>query len=554
MRNLLVMVCKFHPYIDSYLEEMAGSGQCRTIRAAAKYVKKKLSQPFVRIEREKIDRAVELMEQYFEMTLFPWERFIVACVHCFDDRNDTVIFDEYLVVMGRGNGKNGFISALIWYLTSAAHGVQGYNVDIIANSEGQARTSFDDVYNIIQTDKSGKLKKQFDAKKSVITNFITHSTINYNTANARTKDGKRSACLVFDELHEYETWDMINVFTSGFGKRKHSRTFYITTNGYVRNGVLDEQLKMAEDVLSGKIKDLGLLPLIYMLDDKNEVEEEKNWRKANPSLDYLPVLQQQMRKDFVETKYRPSTAVEFLTKRMNRPAQDTFNLVATPEQVNATNRPIPYEDLHGMPCMGAVDYASVKDFCSCGLLFLYQGVYYLIEHTFVCHKALEMESRHIKFPVEEMAGRGLITIVKADTIKPEMVAEWFVEKSRDYEILDIKADDYRKALLTQAFEKVGLPLTSVRSGAKTHTTLSPIVDSVFAEHRLVVGDNPTMRWYINNVRQEMDKKGNVQFVKIEPMLRKTDGFFMFLHALNGAEELPDVVDCQETIEMKPIIF
>lgn len=554
MRNLLVMVCKFHPYIDSYLEEMAGSGQCRTIRAAAKYVKKKLSQPFVRIEREKIDRAVELMEQYFEMTLFPWERFIVACVHCFDDRNDTVIFDEYLVVMGRGNGKNGFISALIWYLTSAAHGVQGYNVDIIANSEGQARTSFDDVYNIIQTDKSGKLKKQFDAKKSVITNFITHSTINYNTANARTKDGKRSACLVFDELHEYETWDMINVFTSGFGKRKHSRTFYITINGYVRNGVLDEQLKMAEDVLSGKIKDLGLLPLIYMLDDKNEVEEEKNWRKANPSLDYLPVLQQQMRKDFVETKYRPSTAVEFLTKRMNRPAQDTFNLVATPEQVNATNRPIPYEDLHGMPCMGAVDYASVKDFCSCGLLFLYQGVYYLIEHTFVCYKALEMESRHIKFPVEEMAGRGLITIVKADTIKPEMVAEWFVEKSRDYEILDIKADDYRKALLTQAFEKVGLPLTSVRSGAKTHTTLSPIVDSVFAEHRLVVGDNPTMRWYINNVRQEMDKKGNVQFVKIEPMLRKTDGFFMFLHALNGAEELPDVVDCQEAIEMKPIIF
>lgn len=548
------MACKFHPYIDSYLEEMAGSGQCRTIRAAAKYVKKKLSQPFVRIEAEKIDRAVELMEQYFEMTLFPWERFIVACVHCFDDRNDTVIFDEYLVVMGRGNGKNGFISALIWYLTSAAHGVQGYNVDIIANSEGQARTSFDDVYNIIQTDKSGKLKKQFDAKKSVITNFITHSTINYNTANARTKDGKRSACLVFDELHEYETWDMINVFTSGFGKRKHSRTFYITTNGYVRNGVLDEQLKMAEDVLSGKIKDLGLLPLIYMLDDKNEVEEEKNWRKANPSLDYLPVLQQQMRKDFVETKYRPSTAVEFLTKRMNRPAQDTFNLVATPEQVNATNRPIPYEDLHGMPCMGAVDYASVKDFCSCGLLFLYQGVYYLIEHTFVCYKALEMESRHIKFPVEEMAGRGLITIVKADTIKPEMVAEWFVEKSRDYEILDIKADDYRKALLTQAFEKVGLPLTSVRSGAKTHTTLSPIVDSVFAEHRLVVGDNPTMRWYINNVRQEMDKKGNVQFVKIEPMLRKTDGFFMFLHALNGAEELPDVVDCQETIEMKPIIF
>lgn len=72
--------------------------------------------------------------------------------------------------MGRGNGKNGFISALIWYLTSAAHGVESYNVDIIANSEDQAKTSFDDVYNVIKGDKTGKLAKQYDAKKSVITN------------------------------------------------------------------------------------------------------------------------------------------------------------------------------------------------------------------------------------------------------------------------------------------------------------------------------------------------------------------------------------------------
>ena len=27
------------------------------------------------------------------------------------------------------------------------------------------------------------------------------------------------------EIHEYENYDMISVFTSGFGKRKHSRIF-----------------------------------------------------------------------------------------------------------------------------------------------------------------------------------------------------------------------------------------------------------------------------------------------------------------------------------------
>lgn len=544
----------FHPFIDTYLDDMENGIQSREIHQAAGYVRRKLSQPFVRIDGAKIDRAVELMEKYFDMKLFPWERFVVALVHCYDDRTDTVVFDEFFIEMGRGNGKNGFISALIWYLTSAAHGVEGYNVDIIANSEDQAKTSFEDVYDVIKHDKSGRLAKQYDAKKSVITNKATHSTINYNTAAARTKDGKRSACLVFDELHEYEDWSLINVFKSGFGKRRHSRIFYITTNGHVRGGVLDEQLKLAHDVLDGKVDDLGFMPLVYKVDDKSEADDEQCWHKANPSLAYLPTLMHQMRKDHVEMKYRPSTAVEFLTKRMNCPAQDTFNLVATPEQVNATNRPIPYDMLAGMPCIGAVDYASVKDFCSCGLLFLFDGTYYLMEHTFVCHKALEMESRHIRFPVEEMAERGLITIVQTDTITPDVVAGWFVAQAQAYELLDIKADDYRRALLEQAFEQVGLPLTSVRSGARTHTTLSPLVDSIFAEHKLVVGDNPTMRWYINNVRQEMDKKGNVQFVKIEPMLRKTDGFFMLLHALNGVGELPDAAECQETIEMKPITF
>jgi len=42
-------------------------------------------------------------------------------------------------MMGRGNGKNGFISPVAWYLTTHYHGVKGYNIDIIANAEDQAK-------------------------------------------------------------------------------------------------------------------------------------------------------------------------------------------------------------------------------------------------------------------------------------------------------------------------------------------------------------------------------------------------------------------------------
>lgn len=532
--------CNYHPYIDSYIDKIR-SGETPSseeLKQAMDYIEEKLDNPDVFIDHDKIEKAVELTERYFEYKLFDWELFVFALIHCYYKSNDTVVFDEILLVMGRGNGKNGFISPVAWYLTTHYHGIREYNIDIIANAEDQAKTSFNDVYGVLERTWQ-KSKKFFYKTKQLIVNLKTNSYIKYNTSNAKTKDGKRSGCLIFDEIHEYESWDMIKVFISGFGKKKHSRTFYITTNGYIRGGVLDEMLDLAQRVLSGEIKDLGLLPLIYKLDDKEEVHDPKNWVKANPSLPYLPELRKELKKAYTKMKYQPQLAIDFMTKRMNLPAQDNFIVVAPWEKILATNQPIPYEELKGLQCIGAVDYARTTDFASCGLLFKYQGKRYWLEHTFVCHLALKVESRTIKFPVQEMVERGLITIIYRDNISAADVADWFIEQANKYHIKNIMCDNYRAALLESEFKERGLPLTQVRSGPITHAKVAPLVEQIFAEETLVFGDNPTMRWYVNNTCQEVDKKGNTTYLKIEPKTRKTDGFFALVHALTQDAELED---------------
>jgi len=167
---------------------------------------------------------------------------------------------------------------------------------------------------------------------------------------------------------------------------------------------------------------------------------------------------------------------------------------------------------------------------------------YWIEHTFVCHKALKMENRRIKFPVRDMASRGLITIVKEDLIRPEYIAQWFINKAKDYYISDIVADEYRASLLEEEFKTRGLPLSTCRSGPVTHGKLAPLVESIFAEEKIAFGDNPTMRWYINNTYKELDAKGNISYKKIEPKTRKTDGFFALLHALTKDGELEEATE------------
>lgn len=530
----------YHPYIDSYIDGVRSGviSACQELKQAMDYIEEKLDDPDVVIKAGMIDKAVELIERYFEFKLLNWELFVLSLIHCYYRSRDSVVFNEFFLMMGRGNGKNGFISALAWYLTTHYHGVRGYNVDIVANAEDQAKTSFDDVYDVLERTWQ-KSKKFFYKSKEVITNLKTGSYIKYNTSNARTKDGKRTACLIFDEIHEYEDWDLIKVFRSGFGKKKHSRTFYITTQGYVRQGVLDEQLELAQRILAGEVTNLRTLPLIYRLDSKDEAKDTANWVKANPSYPYFPLLREQMQDESAKIPYQPHLAVEFMTKRMNLPAQDNFVIVAPWEKILATNQPIPLDELEGLQCLGALDYARTTDFASCGLLFKYKGKRYWIEHTFVCHLALKVESRPIKFPVQEMVERGLITIIRRDNISAQDIAGWFLEQAKKYHIKNIYCDEYRKSLLEAEFQKVGLPLEAVRSGPITHAKVAPLVEQSFAEETLVFGDNPTMRWYTNNTCIEVDKKGNTTYLKIEPKTRKTDGFFALIHALSKDSELEE---------------
>lgn len=532
---------KYHPFIDDYISDIrrGKTPASKELKQACDYIERKLGQPGVFIDQKKIDKAVELIEKYFGFKLLDWELFVLALVHAYHEPTDTVVFDEFLIEMGRGNGKNGFISGLVFYLSTHYHGVQGYNIDIIANNEDQAKTSFIDVYEVLERTWP-KSRRFFYKTKEQIVNLKTNSYIKYNTSNARTKDGKRSACLVFDEIHEYEDWDTIKVFQSGFGKRKHSRTFYITTNGYVRGGVLDEMLELAEKVLTGEITDIGLLPLIYKLDDESELNNPEMWVKANPSLPYFTELRKAIEADVIKARHQPHKAIDVLTKRMNLPREEAYTVVAPWEKVLATNKPVPYDELEGLPCIGAVDYAQVTDFASCGLLFKYKGKRYWIEHSFVCHKALKMESRKIKAPIREWAEQGLLTIVYRGSITAEDIVQWFIEQGRRYHILTICSDRYRVEFLRDEFQKAGLPLQEVPSGPATHAKVAPILESSFAEERLVFGDNPVMRWYCSNVYQQLDAKGNTGYYKVEPKTRKTDGFFALVHALTHDSELQEM--------------
>lgn len=537
----MTRICRqkdYHPFIDNYIDGcrdgsiVAGND----IMLALDYIEYKLNNPDVIIDTNKIDKAVELISKYFEIELLDWELFIVALIHCYYKSSDMVVFDEILLEMGRGNGKNGFISPLAWYLTTHYHGIKGYNVDIIANSQDQSETSFNDVYEVLERCKS-KLKKFFYWTKVLIVNLKTNSYIKFNTANAKTKDGKRSACLIFDEIHEYLTFDMIKVFHSGFGKRKHSRIFYITTNGYVRGGVLDEKLTLAKDILNGTIKELGILPLIYRIDSEEEGLDPNMWHKANPSLKYFPELQKEMNKAFIQMKYEPHIEEDFYTKRLNWPKASQEQVVTSWDNIIATNKPLP--ELSGKSATLGIDYAKITDFASVNLHIKDGDTRFDISHSWLCLRSNDLAK--LKIPWQQWADEGLLTLVDDVEINPELIADWILEQSINYNIAFIALDNYRYALMAKSLKRIGFDANERKNVRLVRPSdimkIVPVIDSCFANQYFIWGDNPLLRWATNNTKLiPAGKKngadtGNYYYGKIEAKSRKTDPFMALVASM-----------------------
>lgn len=475
------------------------------------------------VDEEQLNKYLN-QQKYFPFQLYEWERFCFALHNCTYKANGLLRFPDLLILVGRGAGKNGYLSFEDFCLLTPINGIKQYHIDICANSEDQARTSFDDVYNILE-DRKVYFKKYFRWNKEKIQNIKTGSILRFRTSNFKTKDGGRPGKVDFDEYHQYESYKTIEVFQTGLGKKRYPRTTITTTNGDVRDGPLDHLIDRAEQVLNGE-PDNGLLPFICRLDDPNEVHNPRMWDKANPSLHYNPTLQEQIQKEYAEYLMDNIGHSAFMTKRMNVPQGDKDADVTSWENIKATNRPL--IDLRGRSCVAGIDYASTTDFVAVGLLFIVDGLHYWITHTWVCRQCKDLS--RIKFPLEEAAQKGLLTWVDDVEISPDIPAEWLQDQAAFYDIRGVAIDKFRYTLLSKSLRAVGFD--AEKKGPRgiklvrpsDEMMISPTITSLFANHAFIWGDNPLMRWYTNNSKVIQSPAGNITYGKKEAKSRKTDGF------------------------------
>ena len=532
--------CDLPPEVRGWIDivENGTYRSCEEQQLLVEHIQRCFETEDIYIDRAQLNNYMKICEKYIPFELFPWQKFVIALHDCTYWRGSgQVRWPDLFCMLGRGAGKDGTIAVESMCLTSPYNGIREYDVDICANNEEQAVRPVQDLTGFFEEPGTvKKIKRFYNWTKERVICTKTRSVIKGRTNSPKGKDGLRSGIVVFNEIHQYPNYDNINVFTTGLGKKKHPRRSYYTTNGDVREGPLDDLLDEAEDILRSGADDNGLLPFICKLDSKEDVHDEANWPKANPSLPYLPNLLSEIRKEYRDWSKNPDRLPAFMSKRMNLPEAMKEAAVADWDSIAATNQEIP--DLKGWNCTVGVDYSKTTDWMAVNFHFKNGDKRYDINKAWICRDSRDIP--RLKCPWREWAKTEYLEYVDDVEIHPSIVAGYIQEMGRKYNIAMVAIDSYRYSLLSDALSKVGISkeLKNLMLVKQTDIIKAvPVIDHCFLNHYFHWGNNPVLRWATNNtktIRYGRDAgadKGSFVYAKIEGKSRKTDPFMALVASM-----------------------
>lgn len=252
----------------------------------------------------------------------PWQCFVVGSLFGWRLLGSGLRRFRYsLVVVPRKNGKT-FLGAGVGLCLLCGDGEPAAEVYSVATKEDQARLLWNDGKQMIRF--SPGAGDVFRRTVSEIRHEDSASFWKPLGSDSETLDGLNPHGVLADELHAWKDRRLWDILDSALGARRHPLVFSISTEGEVRDGIFDEQVKLAQAVLQDEALANGaganVFALIFTIDDGDDPMDEAAWFKANPNLGCGKSLEY-MRDQAAKAKLSPGKMRDFLVKQLDKRAE-----------------------------------------------------------------------------------------------------------------------------------------------------------------------------------------------------------------------------------------
>lgn len=518
---------------------------CRKVRLACERFKGDLARqddpdyPW-RYDEESADRPVNFIEwflvptkgAYDSMQLMGWQCFIECNIYGWVSKNTGLRrFREALILVGTGNGKSTMMSGNATF-GACKDGERGAEIYVLANSKDQAGIVFNECRDQIAN--SPALARRFRTLRDGVYYDKMGSIIRARSTDSKRLDGLNPHMAIFDEIHEYRDYKLIDVIKRKRVKRRQPLIIYISTMGDVLDGPLVNYYNLFSDALEGKLRQNvadEMFAYIAELDETDDIEDSGKWIKANPSIGTLLRLED-LTQAWERDRLIPSERANFICKQLNIMVNADDAKFVQPEVLKRNGAVMPMESLLGRRCYGGFDLSNREDFTAAALEFpLDDGRFFVLLHSWVPRRKVELDREKLDY--YGLAMRGHLTIVDGEYVQQEDVYRWFDEQSKKYEIVTIGYDPANAVRLRQMLENRGFACEVVRQGPLTLNDPMKDIKERLMGGMIVSNNDPMLAWYTDNVRISGERrhadKENWMPVK-KNKFRKIDGFMAFLDA------------------------
>ena len=433
--------------------------------------------------------------------------------------------------IARKNAKSTRGAGRMLYL-AFADGEPGAQVYSAATTAEQAREVFDVAREMANRDSEFRERFHVTVGRYDITSAKLTQTFKILNAEASTQDGLNVHAALVDEVHAHKKRDLWDVIESADGSRSQPMISAITTAGKDMTGICYELRGYLIKILEGVHVDETFFGVIYTIDEGDEWDDEKVWRKANPNLG-ISVKLDKLQAACSKAKATPSARGNFLTKHLNvwtNAGTAWMDMEAWARCADPTLRDRESE-FDGAEGYGGLDLAQKNDLAAKVKVFERDDVWHVFTRLYYNQAAVD------ESPVAQMPGwveDGHVVVNNGNLTDFDVIADDMRTDCRRHDMQEFAFDPALSMYFAGKLVDEGLPLVEIAQRSTFFTQVLLQVENLVLAGKLRHDGNPAMTWMISNLVVKVSKFNELRQPVKERPENKIDGALAMLMALGRA--------------------
>lgn len=512
---------------------------CENIKLACKRFMDFLDMEDRYFDVEDVERTIRFFERFRHFTgqynnkpfiLQEWQKFMVCGIYGFKWKKDgTRVTRTFILSVSRKSGKSSCISIMALKALLEENNAQ---VIVAANSASQASILFKMASSYLKS-LGGKVDKLFRRFRDRIMFDKTDSSMRVVSADASRLDGLNCNFAVVDEISQAPNSDVYDVLESSMGSRQQPLMCCCTTRSNNQSGFYKELEQSGIDVLRGLKQDDSVFCLVYTLDDGDDCEDEKVWKKCSPNLG-ICVSEDFYRQQITKMKNNPSQTTAIMTKVFNV-WTSTSNVWIPQSYTFKVMDKVKMDDFKDKLLYLSFDLASTSDLTCLSAMYEDNGTYYFKNWYYLPQEALKTSTNKDNY--KKWQRQGFLTVTQGNVTDYDYVMN-DIQKLQDNSegIVRISYDSWNATDFTIRLTESGFNMKPYSQSIGSMNRPTKAIERLIMEGKnIVIDKNPITLFCFENSVPKPDYNDNIKIIK-ESYENKIDGVVAIIMNYGGFQE------------------